>query len=319
MVRTEPPLRDREMWLPSDETDPVPDGPSEATSSPFARNLAASFPLIFLGGGCLAIGAILWLEKTRASLGHIPLWLPFIAVGIIAVVGATLSMFAEPDPLPAESSVPTARRNSLRDGKGASRAQKRSVPPPARQRGDIGRPVPMLRSSEPPSSPEPEPDVPPISAPTLARSPAPAATEPLDSDAGALLAEIDAIDAAIHGGRAPVPARPSPTQTAGGSASAPPPTALPAAGSAPAGVGPVGAAPAPAESPRTRDRCVGCGSTILHSGSPARCQVCGEPLCTDCRDRSLAEGKPNLCPLCGLLDSVHSKASPTGAPARSPH
>lgn len=319
MVRTDPPVQDGGRGISADEPDSDPAQPPADTSSRFERNLAASFPLIFLGVGCLAIGVILWLEKTRATIGHIPIWLPFLAIGIIAVAGATLSLFAEPDPVPGESSEPPSRRTPARDGPTESRPRRPAPLPPARPRGEIGRPAPVLRAraSSPPV--ETEASVGPASGTTSASSPVPGPSEPLDSDAGALLAEIDAIDAAIHGSRASAPARPAPVQRTGGSAL----TASPA-GTAPAVSGPVGADPsgmaAPAaESPRTRDHCVGCGSTILHSGSPVRCQVCGEPLCTDCRDRSLAEGKPNLCPLCGLLDSVHSKGTPTGAPARSTH
>ncbi len=319
MVRTDPPVRDSGGGISADDPDSDPAGPPGDASSGFERNLAASFPLIFLGVGCLAIGVILWLEKTRAVIGHIPIWLPFLAVGIIAVAGATLSLFAEPDPVPGESSGPPSRKTPARDGPIGSRARRQVPLPPARPRAEIGRPAPVLRARASSPSGETEARVGPAPGTTSAPSPVPGPSEPLDSDAGALLAEIDAIDAAIHGSRASAPARPAPISKTGGSALTAAPSMAAPAGSGPVGANPSGMAAQAAESPRTRDHCVGCGSTILHAGSPVRCQVCGEPLCTDCRDRSLAEGKPNLCPLCGLLDSVHSKGTPTGAPAQSTH
>lgn len=290
--------------------------------SPMARNLAASFPLFFFGGGCAVIAVVLLLEKTHAAVGRIPIWLPFLAIGVIALAGGTLSLFAEPDPKP-PTPRPVPRRRTVPPGRPLSRSASDAAPSvPARQ--DFGRPAPVLRP-RPPIDPEadgpvvsqaPAPAVPPAAAPA---APVASSAEPLDSDATAQLAEIDDIDAAIHAGR-PVPpaARSAPAVARSGTARAP-------AGVVPNAPIPVAVGPRSVNAagstyaPRTLDHCVGCGSAIVHSGTPIRCQVCGEPLCTDCRDRSLAEGKPNLCPLCGLLDTVHSKGSPTGAPARPTH
>lgn len=287
-----------------------------------ARNLAASFPLFFFGGGCAVIAVVLLLEKTHAALGRIPIWLPFLAIGVIALAGGTLSLFAEPDsepptqrPIPRRRTVPPARPLSRAAGDAAYSD---------RARQDFGRPTPVLRP-RPPIDPEADgPVVPRVPAPAASPPAAPAApvassAEPLDSDATAQLAEIDDIDAAIHAGRTvPPAARSVPAAARNGTARAP--AAVVPIAPIPVAAGPrtINAAGS-TDAARTLDHCVGCGSAIVHSGTPIRCLVCGEPLCTDCRDRSLAEGKPNLCPLCSLLDTVHSKGSPTGAPARPTH
>ncbi|HEV8050596.1 MAG TPA: hypothetical protein VGP88_08390, partial [Thermoplasmata archaeon] len=66
-------------------------------SSGETGNLAASFPLFFFGGGCLAIAGFVAVDEARATIGRLPLWGPFLALGIIAVAGGALSLFAVPD------------------------------------------------------------------------------------------------------------------------------------------------------------------------------------------------------------------------------
>jgi hypothetical protein len=318
---------------------PIPsvrrDGDSEArTLSPRSRsreaelgNLAASFPLFFFGAGCIAVATFVLFEGSHAAIGRIPLWVPFVALGIIALAGGTLSIFAEPD----EPSAGTGSEKLPR-GRPSSRVRSVTANPPTRPQPRTSSPAPRvtpriaaapkeLADSRPAWSEEPAPsraETPSVSSATVVTSTIAA------DDTASLLKEIDAIEADIHASRsggpggpsipAPVP-RPSalPTRV---------PVALPrvaASGTAgvPKAVAPTAPARLESEVPHVMARCAGCGSVILQSGTPSRCQVCGEPLCSECRDRSLAEGKPNLCPLCGLLDSVHSKGSPAPQARRS--
>jgi hypothetical protein len=304
---------------------------SESTS-PKLGNLAASFPLLFFGAGCLAAAAFVLLDGTGAAIGRIPLWLPFFALGTIALVGGTLSVFAEPDEteeieeanedfeveeVPRAVSLSMSRAVSPEPGvqlRTETRAAPPPVPPSEEARSSVRPPARADDSLISPSthSPGSEP-VPPASA---------GAGTLLPDDASALLREIDLITADLRANRRPT--RTTPTRGFAGRGL--PTTTQPVAG---AMVGPLpvqaGAAqltPATperleSEAPRQSVHCVGCGSVILRSGTPSRCQVCGEPLCSDCRDRSYAEGKPNLCPLCHLLDSVHSRGSPSPQPTRS--
>lgn len=287
-----------------------------SSDSPRTSNLAASFPLFFFGAGCVASATFVLLEGSRAAIGRIPLWLPFLALGVIALVGGTLSVFAEPDeptegpPLPPRP--PTvANRTPAYSG--------RTRPVPARVSSVLRptRPAPIPSAAP---RPAPLPVRPPVSVPPpelpvfKALSPAAPLTPRMVDDASSLLREIDLIDADLHPTRFKRAAAPP---TSGARA----PISTPQAAT-PSGLvvgGPVrrdswspsaeGKERRGSEAPRQVAHCVGCGSVILHSGTAAQCQVCGEPLCSDCRDRSLSEGKPNLCPLCSLLDSVHSKGT----------
>jgi hypothetical protein len=296
---------------------------------PAVSNLAASFPLFFFGAGCVAAALFVLLEGTGAAIGRIPLWVPFIALGIIALAGGTLSIFAEPDEA-AEEETPEA-------------------PPPATPvaRPRPSRPVERPRSRAPPatfaSRPIPPSQTEPSAgaiparirptAPVHAEASAPAkatpntpaemaTTLPFPEDVDALLKEIDLIAADIHASYLPSRATPSaarppasaPATTVSVATSA---TAVPSRATVSAPASPVESPEwLESEPPRKVAHCVGCGSVILHAKAPSRCQVCGEPLCTECRDRSLREGKPNLCPLCALLDSVHSKGPPTAQGSR---
>jgi len=290
-------------------------------SEPEVSNLAASFPLFFFGAGCIAAAAFVLLEGSSAAIGRIPLWVPFVALGIIALAGGTLSVFAEPDqttdtvvaaevpqspPFPAARNAPPDRplRSWAPTPPSAVRAAPRAEPS---MPSDTSRPRPR-QADLLPAPAERDPIAPPITE----------RSAPMPDDAASLLKEIDLIDADLHASH--IPAGPAP-RAARSSPQAETDVDLVAAGLTP----PVrprndpsrSSPPRPgrleSEAPRQVARCVGCGSVILHAGAPAQCQVCGEPLCSECRDRSLAEGKPNLCPLCGLLDSVHSKG-PAAAP-----
>ncbi len=142
----------------------------------------------------------------------------------------------------------------------------------------------------------------------------------MPDDASSLLKEIDLIDADLHASRISGGPPPSGTRNSRPADTDADLVATDLAGTSRPRNDPSWSSPArpdrlESEAPRQVARCVGCGSVILHTGPPSQCQVCGEPLCSECRDRSLVEGKPNLCPLCGLLDSVHSKG-PT-APQRT--
>src|SRR5271154_5410605 len=60
---------------------PEPDRVREAETS----SLAASFPLIFCGAGFAFLGAYTRYEDPADAIGHIPLWIPFFGVGLIAL------------------------------------------------------------------------------------------------------------------------------------------------------------------------------------------------------------------------------------------
>lgn len=298
----------------------VTNGPS---SSARISNLAASFPLFFFGAGCIAVAFFIVLEGSHAAIGRIPLWVPFVALGIIALAGGSLSVFAEPDE-PYQEETPEETTRSPRLPPPSSIAYDRvprirrpthvasSRPPPRASDAATAK----LASDEAPPKSSPSPVPPPRPAPVAVTPPS---AVPFD-DTASLLQEIDLIDAALHAphltaGRAPAPSTTSPrvsTASPAAKSVAPPATKV-------ATVSPR-SKPSPrmeSEVPRQVAHCVGCGSVILHSGSPSKCRVCGETLCTECRDRSIAEGKPNLCPLCGLLDSVHSKGPSPPSPPRS--
>jgi hypothetical protein len=293
---------------------------------PREGNLAASFPLIFFGAGCLAVALFVLLEGSRAAIGRIPLWVPFVALGVIALAGGILSVFAEPDedtsavvpdeegpstlPLPPVRYLIFDRESRSEPSGDAPRPE---TSPVSTKVSRAVSPEPKLEAKGPPPRP--------VAAPSP--SPAPAAVNALNADeAASLLKEIDLIDAELHasriGRRSAASANPGSSPSPASRAPVPGvPIATATAKSAPKG----NVAPAPArresDTPRQVARCVGCGSVILHSGSPSRCQACGEPLCPECRDRSIAEGKPNLCPLCGLLDSVHTRPVTTSQPGRA--
>jgi hypothetical protein len=315
---------------------PVPSIRSESTSlsgaqpedppphAPAFKNLAASFPLFFFGAGCVAVALFVVLERSAAAIGRIPLWVPFVALGIIALAGGTLSVFAEPDegeefhapktaPAPSLSRIrryiPPERTPPTRRPQGAVSGR----PPP--DSGRIRPMVPVPPSAETGDSWMPGTDS--MDTRLTATNPAPVPPD----DAASLLREIDLITAELRGARnstrvgSPVPG-PVGNVLAHESKSVTP-TVLPSVVVKPPSAPSSTARPERLESeaPRQIAHCVGCGSAILHVGKPSRCQVCGEPLCSECRDRSFAEGKPNLCPLCILLDAVHTKGP---EPARSP-
>lgn len=326
---TVPPYRQRSLPAPRGDPEwsagrPIPavrrtptelDRPrSRTAAAPRSENsgLAASFPLLFFGGGCVAVAAFVLLGGSGASIGRIPLWIPFLALGIIALVGGGLAVFAEPDEEPTEAP----------EGPG-SRPQYSPLPrpvpprrpsPPREARADGGRPTapnPRPLSNTPPSSApvqrEPPPATPrPPATPSAAPLPP---GGPVSEDASSLLREIDLIEADLHASRAARRAA-TPFHPVDGSIvvetngpEAPRRAPAPRPGNAPGRP--------ESGSPPMVAHCIGCGSAILHARAPSQCQLCGGPLCSECRDRSLTEGKPNLCPLCGLLDSVHPKGSPT--------
>jgi hypothetical protein len=292
---------------------------------PAVSNLAASFPLFFFGAGCVAAAVLVILEGDHSAIGRIPLWVPFVALGIIALVGGTLSVFAEPDEVderaearsrnsrsasrPVDTPEATdryLRRSDATDGDGKSGPQ-RGPPTLPRPVASWNLPTESARTAS--------------SAPRAASSTDPAIPSVPD-DPAELLKELDRIEAELHASRRPAgqlaSTTPAPTPTSERTAAA---LQGPAVGeSRPADVAPSsarGTSVSELESPKRVAHCVGCGSAIIHAKTPTKCQVCGEPLCSDCRDRSLAEGKPNLCPLCSLLDSVHARGPPTPSRLRT--
>jgi hypothetical protein len=298
--------------------------PESDYSTPAVSNLAASFPLFFFGAGCVAVALFVILERSASAIGRIPLWVPFVALGIIALAGGTLSVFAEPD----EPPKPNAAGQVPPD---PSPARARYVPsePDERPRGssrvEAHRSVPRTRAVQPPASPRavapPTVGATQIAEPVLSAYPEKPGAADLPSDAMSLLKEIDLIEADLQGARSTRGLTSSERQTGPPT----PPTApkVPAGPqvSAATGIPPLQTDyPGPnrmeSEVPRQVAHCVGCGSAILHVGTPSQCQVCGEPLCSECQHRSLVEGKPNLCPLCALLDTVHSKGPAASRTAR---
>lgn len=289
---------------------------------PKNNRLEASFPLIFFGAGCLASAVFVVLSRSHESLGRIPLWVPFLALGIIALGGGILSLFAEPDESEAQPAPrPTVARPlpPRTPPRGRPRPSAVAPPPPAARISPPKTTRRVAPASPPPPEPvEPEPEPEPaVTSPAPSRSPSRTEIPLLGDDSAALLEEIDRISADLHSDRGILSPR-------GGTSSTPPRTTRsparpvvlrsPAEDLRPRAAIPLAELAAP-PSPRRVERCVACGSPILHAGSPIQCQVCQEPLCPDCRDRSLAEGRPNLCPLCALLNTVHSGPSVPSRPA----
>ena len=332
---TLPPYRSRTYAAADTETEltfgrPVPSvrRPTSATdradastarrSNPEASNLTASFPLFFFGAGCIAAAAFVLLEGSGAAIGRIPLWVPFVALGIIALAGGTLSVFAEPDEVePDEPAEETPRKAAPPVVRSRPPEQPRRSSTPSSPARDLASPRATPEALRRPSrdwAPTAEEASSTGSSETESVAPDLMARDAMvPDDVPSLLKELDSIEADLRASRivtypspAAAPVSPAPATGAG----------KPVAASVRVPVSTRAVAPTPSyvesdllesEAPRQVAHCVGCGSVILHSGTPSQCQVCGEPLCSDCRDRSLAEGKPNLCPLCGLLDTVHAK------------
>ena len=301
-------------------------GRGKSTREVAMGNLEASFPLFFFGAGCIAVAGFVLFDGNHAAIGRLPLWVPFVALGIIALVGGTLSVFAEPDrPGVADRGssrprrLPAYRPPAVRQ-KPVSPAQAEPSPLVARESPKAPSELEEAEDSQPSWSEDSIPVAPPATAaPSVA-----AATDSISADdTAALLKEIDAIEQDIHTSHNA--AQWAPSNSAPAAIASPPPVRTapkviprpsPATASSDTPRTPRASPAAESVIPRQVARCVGCGSVILHTGTPSRCQVCSEPLCSDCRDRSLAEGKPNLCPLCGLLDAVHSRGTSTPPPRR---
>jgi hypothetical protein len=279
---------------------------AEETSS-----LAASFPLIFFGAGFAFLGAYVRYEQPAETIGHIPLWIPFFGVGLIALVGGVLSVFAKPGETPpnmpaggahwrgAPRPVPrvtsdrilrppfpvteNAGRRPARTGPTGSRKPERSWP---------AEPVPLPAAGPPKPLRVADPEEP------SARS-----------DSSLLLRELDAIDADLRASRGPRPlARPWPATEAEPALSG----RAPGAELRPAGRSmddPSGEDSVPRDGPSVEApmSCIGCGSEVPSNEEGIRCVGCEQPLCADCLDRSKAAGNSNLCPFCSVLDVVHRK------------
>ncbi|MCI4353693.1 MAG: hypothetical protein L3K14_10015 [Thermoplasmata archaeon] len=280
-----------------------------------AGNLAASFPLFFFGAGCVVAATFVILEGHGAALGRIPLWLPFLALGTIALVGGTLSVFAEPDhPIengsiernlptpvrPVSYSPPAVPPGQFKPPRVDSVVKRQELPRPRPQRSPV-------RARGMASSPPPE---------TTAGAPAPPV--PPD-DVGALLKEIDRIEADLHSSGAASEAAPSTPSLPETSV---PSVEPPSTNSSRVESRPTDSRPSndplddlESEAPGKIATCGGCGSVIIDEGTISQCQVCGEPLCSECRDRSRSEGTPNVCPLCSLLDTIHSGAPTSARPS----
>lgn len=309
-------------------TDPTARRPGTVSRSE-VNNLAASFPLLFFGAACVAVAALVLLEGSRASIGRIPLWVPFLALGLIALVGGTLSVFALPDETeeaPAQRGVlpswpdrsPAPREPSVVPEPTARKSMADAAPPTPSEIPPYAPPTAPRAGSVPPSPPIPSSrTVPPLLPVDASATP----TVLLPDDATALLREIDLIAADLRSARRGGPRPRGPPGAEGRRevgdqfVARPMEEASASYAAVPFGAGSETAAET--ELPRRVRHCVGCGSVILETGATTQCQVCGEPLCSDCRERSFAEGKPNLCPLCGLLDSVHSRGMPGPQPSRT--
>lgn len=297
--------------------------------SPEMGNLAASFPLFFFGAGCLAAATFAVLEGGGASIGRIPLWLPFLALGIIALVGGTLSVFAEPDNpsvvalverSPSTPAMPVVESADLarpgpRHSPDADSLHETTPTPPAR-----ARPTWAPRAevpAEPQEVARPRPQRNPANMRGMSFSPPPSpslevsAAPTVSDDAGALLQELDRIEADLHSAQAAGEVRSEAASPQAARAS--PAGRSSARTSLVESLGEPSVRPSPAildelesESPRKIATCGGCGSVIIDEGQIPQCRVCGEPLCSECRERSRAEGTPNVCPLCSLLGTMHS-------------
>lgn len=296
-----------------------------------ADSLAASLPLFLVGAACTGFGLFVRVNNSHAVIDRIPLWLPLIAIGLIALVGGTLSFFAtaggtvEEDPPSSSRWTPPlrspARPAMAREEPAEPAVAPPRIPPTVRPRPSTGLAPAGSNVARAATTPRPTPRTAvlatgPDSLDDLGVSEGP---DPSSDDVSAL-SELDSIDMDLHPSRlAPAPPR----------AAASPPSSLDADADSIEAVladlseEPSGRtiAPRPPTSrsspptPRPLAHCIECSSPIPVSEDPHQCLGCQEPLCAECRGRSLAEGKPGLCVFCSVLDEFHPRA--TGNPVSS--
>jgi hypothetical protein len=294
-------------------------------------SLAASMPLILIGVACTAFGIYVRFEETHAAIDRIPLWLPLVAIGIIALLGGILSIFASPsETFDAPPPEPARRR--------AEALPMRRPTPPVR--AETWEPEDASAEEEPavrhrPTS-RPERVVPPLgrtasSAPgrSLERSPAqsPATRDDESENLSSLLDELDSIDGDLHGSppsSGPAPPNPAPPSHVEADAAAIEAELADLVGvAAPAAVAPRPSPPRllrPSSVPPPRPgvvHCVECGSRMDGAGTVVRCHGCQEPLCPECQGRSVEEGKPGLCVFCSVLDEFGPKGAASADPSES--
>jgi hypothetical protein len=299
-----------------------PRGTSVVRPESDVSSFAASLPLFLFGAVCTGFGVFVRFENSHAVIARIPLWLPLVAIGLIALVGGTLSVFAtsaeateetipastrRPYLPPARRPVPAARFDGptaewtpSRDVT-AYRSRPRTLPEPASPA--VARTTPPPRSYAASSLPESEVTTPESTADSLV----------------SWLDEIDSIQVDLHEPAGPSPSMPTNAMT-------PSEVDADAAAIDAELANLLGETQAAAQRVRPRPerptsgtrpalaRCVECGSKIIGPGEVSRCRGCDEPLCVECRARSVAEGKPDLCVFCSVLDEFPPETATPPAP-----
>ena len=292
-------------------------------TAPPESDLAASFPLIFFGSGLAVVGVYLRSTDSGAYLAHIPLWIPFLLIGLVGLGGGILSVFARPAEVAPRQSDQEPRRTLP-----GRRELRLHVRRPIRSRAAPSRTLPKADPVPPPeNAANLRPPAPPLTpwyrggAPTTEPARRPTESRGIGADASASLTEIDSIDARLRrslsgprAGRLQPSGRPSgPVE--------PWPSGL---GAAPL-LGPYaassGSSPAVASVPSSRGpapnrRCISCGSAITPQQAAVACSVCQQPICSDCTTQSRAQGRPNLCAFCSVLEELHPPGSATAGTPR---
>lgn len=277
-----------------------------------ASGLAASFPLIFFGAGLTFVGVYVRLLEPTSAVGHIPLWLPFLILGVVALGGGILSVFARPS----EPARPSASPGTSPDP-GPSRESSVVRGPPHRyhRRGRPSESLPPGRyPPTPPAAPQPRGTEPADRGPVTlggrdAGDRAPARRIAPDEPT-LLLGELASIEADLRprgvaklatsrGLVAEDPARRLATRAGDPADRSRDPTAAPSRPSPPQRRDLVAG-----DTPGTPAVCTGCGSRIAGPTASVRCLVCDRPLCPACADGSERDGAPGLCPFCAVLDAL---------------
>lgn len=286
------------------------------TSEEDGSALASSFPLIFFGAGLTFVGFYIRSEDPSAFIARLPLWVPFLLLGLIALGGGVLSIFAKPG----EGTSPTRSERPERDHPPRidldlpPTPPRRSVPTEGRYRDTPTRSSSPVRAA-------------PMDRPVrreFASAPGPGRSEPIRAsmpeesssgpfDFSSLLRELESIDDDLRGPpqkRPPSPTRPRPEAgeySAEGAAGSTP--ELPASARDDALSFPRMTVSPPPSEPTTGlgVSCIGCGGAIPRGPPSAVCGGCDQPLCSECLGRSEMEGQPVRCPFCSALDSIYAR------------
>jgi hypothetical protein len=279
------------------------------TSEEDGSGLASSFPLIFFGAGLTFVGFYIRSEDPSAFIARLPLWIPFLLLGLIGLGGGILSVFAKPTEVtgirrPDES----ARESGPSLGRDLPPIRARRSPPTARRFEETATPTssPVRAAhADRPRSTE------------FALTPRPGESERARAsrtgaqlDFASLFQELESIDLELRGAPARRPPSPPRSRADTGTDSVGRPTGpAPERESGPtvevSSLPRTALEPLASEPTRLAMDCIGCGSAITRFPPSAVCRGCDQPLCAECLGRSEADGEPVLCPFCTALNSLH--------------